>query len=95
MHRTPRPDLAGPSPRYLPALRDAVRTLLGLDEDTAVVIRQLLRTVAGRPRLETVVAVLSMDGGTERWTLRGPTDRITDDDLRAVLPRRGPGRDPA
>ncbi|MFD4502432.1 hypothetical protein [Streptomyces sp. NPDC058457] len=60
----PRPGSAWPSP-HLRDLRDAVRVLLGLDDDTAVVIRRL-----NRPPLETVVEVRPMDGGKpHRWTL--------------------------
>ncbi|MEU2736103.1 hypothetical protein ABZ656_11880 [Streptomyces sp. NPDC007095] len=62
-----------------------MRTLLGLDDDTAVMIRQLACTEPGCPPLETVVAVLPMDGAARRWTLRRPADQITEDDLRAGL----------
>ncbi|MFK0158265.1 hypothetical protein ACIQVK_40145 [Streptomyces sp. NPDC090493] len=88
----PRPGSAWPSPR-LRELRDTVRVLLGLDDDTAVVIRQLGRDAPGRPPLETVVEVLPMDGGrAHRWTLDRPADRITEHDLRtALLGRRGQG----
>ena len=42
MHLQPRPGIAWPSPR-LRELNHVVRALLGLDDDTAVVIRQLAR----------------------------------------------------
>ncbi|MFF9128335.1 hypothetical protein ACF09J_34680 [Streptomyces sp. NPDC014889] len=80
----PRPATVGLSP-HLRELRDTVRALLGLDDDTAVIIRQFTYTEPGRPPLETVVAVLSMDGEAHRWTLHRPADRITENDLRAVL----------
>ncbi|MFD8718090.1 hypothetical protein ACFV2H_08750 [Streptomyces sp. NPDC059629] len=81
----PRPGIAWPSPR-LRELRDAVRVLLGLDDDTAVVIRQLGCGGPGHPPLETVVEVLPMDGGeTHRWTLHRPADRITRPELTAAL----------
>ncbi|MEU6194389.1 hypothetical protein [Streptomyces sp. NPDC047061] len=86
----PRPGSAWPSP-HLRDLRDTVRVLLGLHDDTAVVIRQLGRDGPGpgRPPLETVVEVLSMDGGeTHRWTLHRPADQITEHDLRTALLRR-------
>ncbi len=62
MYLEPRPGTAGPSP-HLRALKDAVRDLLGLDNDTAVVIRQLTRSEPGRPPRQTVVAAC-------RWTAR-------------------------
>ncbi|WP_245790713.1 hypothetical protein [Streptomyces monashensis] len=62
-----------------------MRTLLGLDEDTAVVIRQLACTEPGCPPLETVVAVLPMEGEARRWTLHRPADQITEDDLRVAV----------
>jgi hypothetical protein len=62
-----------------------VRTLLGLDDDTAVMIRQLACTEPGCPPLETVVAVLPAEGEARRWTLHRTADQITEDDLRAVL----------
>ncbi|MFD8815417.1 hypothetical protein ACFV23_28965 [Streptomyces sp. NPDC059627] len=84
----PRPGSAWPSP-HLRELRDAVRFLLGLDDDTAVVIRQLGCDTLGRPPLDTVVEVLPMDGGeTHRWTLHRPADQITEHDLRTALLRR-------
>ncbi|MEW1773265.1 hypothetical protein [Streptomyces sp. NPDC086777] len=84
----PRPGSAWPSPR-LRELRETVRALLGLDDDTAVVIRQLGRDTHGRPPLETVVEVLPMDGGpTHRWRLDRPADQITEHDLRTTLLRR-------
>ncbi|NGO14566.1 hypothetical protein G5C60_44990 [Streptomyces sp. HC44] len=75
---------ATPSPR-LRELKEIVRTLLDLDEDTAVVIRQLACTEPGCPPLETVVAVLPMSGAARRWTLHRPAEQITEDDLRAAL----------
>ncbi|WP_112470004.1 hypothetical protein [Streptomyces triticisoli] len=80
----PRPATTGPSP-HLRELRDTVRALLGLDDDTAVIIRQFAYTEPGRPPLETVVAALSMDGTAHHWTLPLPTDQITEHDLRAAL----------
>ncbi|MGW5479403.1 hypothetical protein [Streptomyces sp. NPDC004008] len=62
-----------------------MRALLGLDDDTAVLIRQLACTEPGCPPLETVVVVLPMEGQARRWTLHRPADHITEDDLRAVL----------
>ncbi|MFF7472615.1 hypothetical protein [Streptomyces sp. NPDC008092] len=83
----PRPGSAWPSPR-LRELRDTVRVLLGLDDDTAVVVRQLGRDAHGRPPLDTVVEVQPMDGGeARRWTLHRPADQITEHDLRTALLR--------
>ncbi|WOX16062.1 hypothetical protein [Streptomyces sp. N50] len=62
-----------------------MRRLLGLDEDTAVMVRQLTCTEPGCPPVETVVAALPMDGPARRWTLHTPADRITEADLRGVL----------
>ncbi|MGW3130567.1 hypothetical protein [Streptomyces sp. NPDC001123] len=84
----PRPGSAWPSP-HLRELRDTVRVLLGLDDDTAVVIRQLGCAARGRPPLQTVVEVLPMDGGeAHRWRLHRPADQITEHDLRTTLLRR-------
>lgn len=66
-------------------LKDTVRQLLDLDDDSAVVVRQLTCTEPGCPPVETVVAVLPMDGDARRWTLHRPADQITEDDLRAAL----------
>jgi hypothetical protein len=59
--------------------------LLDLDEDTAVMIRQLACTEPGCPPIETVVAVLPMNAPARRWTLHRPVDQITTDDLRGLL----------
>ncbi|GEK02009.1 hypothetical protein TNCT1_42850 [Streptomyces sp. 1-11] len=84
MHLEPRPGIAWPSP-HLRELRDAVRILLGLDDDTAVVIRQFGCGGIGYPPLETVVEVLPMDGGLHRWTLHRPADEITEHDLASAF----------
>ncbi|MFD4546724.1 hypothetical protein [Streptomyces sp. NPDC058466] len=89
MRLEPRPGTAGPSP-HLRELNDAVRALLCLDNDTAVIIRQLTCSEPGYPPLETVVAVLPMDGEAHRWTLHRPADQITENDLRATLLHHGP-----
>ncbi|MFI6468987.1 hypothetical protein ACIBL5_01770 [Streptomyces sp. NPDC050516] len=62
-----------------------MRRLLALDEDTAVMIRQLACTEPGCPPLETVVAVLPMAGPARRWTLHRPAGQVTEGDLRAAL----------
>lgn len=75
-------------PRESPQLRElkeTVRTLLGLDDDTAVMVRQLTCTGPGCPPVETVVAALPMDGAARRWSLHQPADQITEDDLRHAL----------
>lgn len=84
MYLQPRPGIAWPSPR-LRELNNAVRALLDLDDDTAVIIRQLSRGEAGRPQLQTVVAVLPMDGEPHRWVLHRPAEQITEHELRATL----------
>ncbi|MFF8592200.1 hypothetical protein ACF061_12260 [Streptomyces sp. NPDC015220] len=84
MYLEPRPGIAWPSPQ-LRELKDAVRALLGLDDDTAVMIRQLVCGEVGHPPLETVVEVLPMDGGSHRWRLHRPAEQITEIELRAAL----------
>ncbi|MBI0294717.1 hypothetical protein JBE04_09575 [Streptomyces sp. PRKS01-29] len=74
----------GPSPQ-LRELRQTVRRLLALDDDTAVVVRQLTCAEPGCPPLETIIAVLPMNGRARRWTLHTTTEQITEDDLRAAL----------
>lgn len=66
-------------------LKEAVRRLLDLDDDTAVVIRQLACTEPDCPPIETVIGLLPMNGPARRWTLHRPVDEITEDDLRATL----------
>ncbi|MFD4653032.1 hypothetical protein ACWGNN_39645 [Streptomyces sp. NPDC055817] len=84
MYLEPRPGIAWPSP-HLRELKDAVRALLGPDDDTAVTIRQLIWGEVGYPPLETIVEVLSMDGESHRWTLHRPAEQITENELRAAL----------
>ncbi|MCQ4084464.1 hypothetical protein NGB36_28790 [Streptomyces sp. RB6PN25] len=72
-------------PPQFTELKGSVRRLLGLDDDTAVVIRQLACAEPGCPPLGTVIAVLPMDGPARRWTLHRPADAITEDDLRPLL----------
>ncbi|MET8771569.1 hypothetical protein [Streptomyces sp. NPDC004658] len=91
MYLQPRPGIAWPSPR-LRELNNAVRALLDLDDDTAVVIRQLIRGQAGRSRPETVVAVLPMEGEPRRWVLHRSAEQITEHELRAALLGHGPRR---
>ncbi len=81
----PLPGHSSGRPPQFPGLKQSVRRLLGIDEDTAVVIRQLACTEPGCPPLETVIAVLPIDGPGRRWTLHCPAERITEDDLRTLL----------
>jgi hypothetical protein len=78
------PGRPGPGPQ-LRELKETVRALLALDDDTAVMVRQLTCAEPGCPPLETVVAVLPMDGAARRWTLHRSAAEITEDDLRAAL----------
>ncbi|MFJ8794129.1 hypothetical protein [Streptomyces sp. NPDC102462] len=89
MYLEPRPGIAWPSP-HLRELKNAVRALLGLDDDTAIIIRQFISGEVGHPSLETVVAVLPMDGEAHRWTLHRPAEQITENELRATLLRHRP-----
>lgn len=74
-----------PRTPQLRALKDVVRCLLGLTEDTSVVIRELACTEPGCPPLETVIAVLPLDGPTRRWTLHQPAAQVTEEDLRRLF----------
>ena len=74
----------GRSPN-LSALKASVRQLLDLDDETAVMIRQLDCTEPGCPPVETVVAVLPMQGEARRWTLHRPVDQITPADLQELV----------
>ena len=67
------------------ALKESVRQLLDLDDETAVMIRQLDCTEPGCPPVETVVAVLPMQGEARRWTLHRPVDQITPADLQELI----------
>lgn len=66
-------------------LKQLVRRLLGLDDGTAVMVRQLDCTEPGCPPLETVIAVLPDAGPARRWTLHRPADQIDESDLRALF----------
>jgi hypothetical protein len=72
-------------PPQLSALKQAVRHLLGVDDDTTVMVQQLTCAEPGCPPLETVIAVLPPDGPARRWTLHRPAEQVTEDDLRALL----------
>lgn len=74
-------------PDQLPELRNAVRRLLGLDDDTAVVIRRLGSTELGRSAA-TIISVRAMEGESRRWALPEPAGTITEDLLRAALAQR-------
>jgi hypothetical protein len=74
----------GRSPR-LGELKQTVRRLLGLDDDTTVMVRQLTCTEPGCPPLETVIAVLPMNGPARRWTLHRSAEQVTEDDLRTLI----------
>ncbi|MGW4070503.1 hypothetical protein [Nocardia grenadensis] len=66
-------------------VKDAVRSQLVLDDDTAVVVRQLDCREPGCPPVETVIAVLPAGGPARRWTAHRPVAEITEDDVRDLL----------
>lgn len=70
---------------HLSGLKESVRRLLDLDDDTAVMISQLACTEPGCPPIETVVAVLPLDAPARRWTLHRPVEQVTPDDLSTLL----------
>ncbi|WP_051823095.1 hypothetical protein [Streptomyces sp. NRRL S-1448] len=80
----------GQNPRTA-EVKESVRRLLGLEEDAAVVVRELACSDEDCPPLETVIAVLPMDGTPRRWTLHRPVSDITEEDLRALLAREPEG----
>jgi hypothetical protein len=72
------------SPELL-AVKETVRRLLGLDDDTAVVVRELACAEPGCPPLETVIAVLPADGPRRQWKLHVPLTQVTETDLRELV----------
>jgi hypothetical protein len=74
-----------PRPARTSELKETVRRLLGLTDDTTVLVQQLACTEPGCPPLETVVAVLPADSPARRWTLHCPTDQVTEHDLRTLF----------
>ncbi|WP_030802003.1 hypothetical protein [Streptomyces sp. NRRL S-337] len=80
----------GQNPRAA-EVKESVRRLLALDDDTAVMVRELACSDADCPPLETVIAVLPMNGTARRWTLHRPVADITEQDLRALLAREPEG----
>ncbi|MGW3968810.1 hypothetical protein ACWEFD_05735 [Streptomyces ardesiacus] len=73
-------------------LRNAVRRVLGLDDDTAVVIRRLGPAGPGRPTATTIISVQAMNGDTRRWAVPQPAETITENILGAALRRVPPAR---
>ncbi|MEU6866242.1 transcriptional repressor [Streptomyces sp. NPDC046876] len=70
---------------HLSSLKDAVRRLLDLDNDTAVIIRQLASTEPGRPPVKTTVTALPMSGKARHWTLHRSIEQVTNEDLSTLL----------
>jgi hypothetical protein len=70
----------------LSELKQSVRRLLDLDDDTTVMVSQLACSEPGCPPLETVIAVLPMDGSPRRWALHRSVDQVTEDDLQTGRP---------
>lgn len=72
-----------PSQQHVSGLKDVVRSVLGLDPDTAVLVQQLACTEPGCPPVETVVAVLGSPRRT--WKIPTPTAEVSASDLAALL----------
>ncbi|MFD9334982.1 hypothetical protein ACFWBF_11340 [Streptomyces sp. NPDC060028] len=70
---------------HLSSLKDAVHRLLGLDDDTAVIIRQFASTEPGRPPVKTTVTALPMNGKARHWTLHRSVEQVTDEDPLTLL----------
>jgi hypothetical protein len=69
----------------LPALKAAVRDVLGLDDEPAIVIQELACAEPGCPPVETVIGVLSAGAPARRWTLHQPVSGLTAEAIRAAL----------
>ena len=69
----------------VPALKAAVRDVLGLGEEHAVVIQELACAEPGCPPVETVIGVLAAGGPARRWTLHQPLSSLTAEAVRSAL----------
>ena len=74
-----------PARADVPALKDAVRDVLGLGAEDAIVIQELACAEPGCPPVETVIGVLSAGAPARRWTLHQPVSGLTAEAIRAAL----------
>lgn len=73
----------------VPALKDAVRNVLGLDAGHTIVIQELACAEPGCPPVETVIGVLSGGKPARRWILYQPLSSLTAGAIRAALTENG------
>jgi hypothetical protein len=73
----------------VPALKDAVRNVLGLDAGHTIVIQEFACAEPGCPPVETVIGVLSGGKPARRWILYQPLSSLTAGAIRAALTENG------
>ena len=69
----------------VPALKAAVRDVLGLGDEHAIVIQELTCAEPGCPPVETVIGVLAAGAPARRWTLHQPLSGLTAEAVRSAL----------
>jgi hypothetical protein len=69
----------------VPALKAAVRDVLGLGDEHAIVIQELTCAEPGCPPVETVIGVLAAGRPARRWTLHQPLSGLTAEAVRSAL----------
>jgi hypothetical protein len=69
----------------VPALKAAVRDVLGLGDEHAIVIQELACAEPGCPPVETVIGVLAAGRPARRWTLHQPLSGLTAGAVRSAL----------
>ena len=69
----------------VPALKAAVRDVLGLGDEDAIVIQELACAEPGCPPMETVIGVLTAGRPARRWALHQPLSALTAEAVRSAL----------
>jgi hypothetical protein len=80
-------DLFSPKPAgnaaAIAKLKASVRQLLGLSEETVVMVTELRCAEPGCPPLETVIAIL-VEGSSRQLKIHKPISEISPDDLKSL-----------
>jgi len=88
------PDLFAPTPRTGASsncgnVKRWVRDLFVLADEATVMVTELRCSEAGCPPLETVIAILSVDGNRQ-YKMHKPMAEVTQDDLRGLAAHAEP-----
>ena len=73
-----------PNPAQTALVRSWVTSTLPIQENGNVMIKQMECSEEGCPPVETIIAILSDQGGPKQWKIHKPISQVTEQDIQSL-----------